>query len=99
LWNFDIFFTPKNEITLAAASTSAVTCGTPAAAGKGPPSRQLNFDRRTMLGFSPLHVLLPFVINVEMRGRDNTRRKFTVDVVCMEMPCQCHFSSQGEKEN
>jgi hypothetical protein len=91
VWNFDVFSILKNEITLSAASTSAVTCGTPAAAGKGPPGRQLNFDRRTMLGFSPLHVLL-FVINLEMRERDNARWKFAVDVVCMEMPCQCHFS-------
>lgn len=98
LRNCDVLSILKKEITLAAASTSAVTCGTPAAADKGPPGRQLNFDRRTMLAFSPRHVIL-FVINLEMRERDNARRKFAVDIVCMEMPCQCHFSLQTEKEN
>ena len=48
--------------------------------------------------FSPLHVLLLFVINAEMRGRDDTRRKSAVDVACMEMPCQCHFSSYRQRE-
>jgi len=95
LRNFHTFFPPKkDEITLAAASTSAVTCGTPAAAGKGPPARQVNFDRWTMRVF----LLLLLVINVELRGWGNTRRKFTVDIVCMEMPCQCHFSSHKQRK-
>lgn len=48
--------------------------------------------------FSPLLVLLLFVINAEMRGRDDTRRKSSVDVACMEMPCHCHFSSHTQRK-
>ena len=95
------FFPQKNEMKLAAASTSAVTCGTPVRRARGRPAGRPPVSWTLIAEpcrFSPLHVLLLFVINAEIRGRDDTRRKSAVDVACMEMPCQCHFSSYSQRE-